>query len=102
MAAFAFLARRWGQNPNDLLWSLTPDQFKDYLAIEIEAQLEDRYLNAVGVLTAIASAFGRKGNNAIEKYHDLLKGEEVATSSKVETLRGKIMSNLPDGLRVVS
>ena len=54
---------------------MTPDQFRFYLAIEVEAQVEDRFLSAVSVLTGIGGAFAKQGSKTLDDYRRMLQGE---------------------------
>lgn len=97
MAALAFLARRWGTDPNVLRRSLTEDQFHAYLKIEVKAQVEDRYVGALSVVVGIGAAFAKSNSKILENYLANLAGEGGQPST--QTLAEKIAGAIPVHMR---
>lgn len=91
MAGLAFLARRWGTDPNALRHSLTEDQFNAYLRVEVKAQAEDRYVGAINVLMGIGAAFSKGNSKILDNYLRQLEGEAAKPArSGFESLRDKL------------
>lgn len=84
-----------------MIWSLTPDQFRDYLEIEVQAQIEDRMIGAIAVLSAIGTVFGKKGNKTMENFRKMLEGTDASRQPQgdaITALRNVVMSKAPPGV----
>jgi hypothetical protein len=73
---------------------LTDAQFAGYIAVENEAQVEDRVVAAMGTAAAIAQAFGGKGVKAMQAFQRGVGGDgsAVADSREMGELRRRIQS----------